>query len=68
LGAARQGRHVWLLTQKPWIVPIPGTIKLHRLEENLAAASVEFSRDDLRDIENASSRITVQGTRYSEAA
>jgi aryl-alcohol dehydrogenase-like predicted oxidoreductase len=58
----------WLLAQKPWIVPIPGTTKLHRLEENLAAAVVELNRDDLRDIEDAASQITVQGARYSEAA
>jgi aryl-alcohol dehydrogenase-like predicted oxidoreductase len=58
----------WLLAQKPWIVPIPGTTKLHRLEENLAAAAVELNRDDLRDLETAASRITVQGHRYSEAA
>jgi aryl-alcohol dehydrogenase-like predicted oxidoreductase len=58
----------WLLAQKPWIVPIPGTTKLHRLEENLAAAAVELTEDDLRDIENAASQITVQGARYSEAA
>jgi aryl-alcohol dehydrogenase-like predicted oxidoreductase len=58
----------WLLAQKPWIVPIPGTTKLHRLEENLAAASVELSAEDLRDIESAASRIEVQGARYSEAA
>ena len=58
----------WLLAQKPWIVPIPGTTKLHRLEENLGAASVELSGADLRDIEQAASRITVEGARYSEAA
>ncbi len=58
----------WLLAQKPWIVPIPGTTKLHRLEENLGAASVELSDADLRDIEQAASRITVEGARYSEAA
>ena len=58
----------WLLAQKPWIVPIPGTTKLHRLEENVAAASVELNRDDLRDVESAASRITVQGARYSEGA
>ncbi len=58
----------WLLAQKPWIVPIPGTTKLHRLQENLAAASVELTEGDLRDIESAASRITVQGARYSEAA
>jgi len=58
----------WILARKPWIVPIPGTTKLHRLEENVAAASVELSADDLRDIESAASRIQVQGARYSEAA
>jgi aryl-alcohol dehydrogenase-like predicted oxidoreductase len=58
----------WLLAQKPWIVPIPGTTKLHRLQENVAAASVELTEDDLREIESAASQITVQGDRYSEAA
>jgi len=58
----------WLLAQKPWIVPIPGTTKLHRLQENDAAASVELSEADLRDIERAASQITVQGHRYSEAS
>jgi len=56
----------WLLAQKPWIVPIPGTTKLHRLEENLGAAAVELTPDDLREIENAAARITVQGARYPE--
>ncbi len=56
----------WLLAQKPWIVPIPGTTKLHRLDENLGAASVELTPDDLRDIESAASKITVQGARYPE--
>ena len=56
----------WLLAQKPWIVPIPGTTKLHRLEENIGAAAVELTPDDLREIENAASKITVQGARYSE--
>lgn len=56
----------WLLAQKPWIVPIPGTTKLHRLEENLGAASVELTPDDLRDIESASSKIKVEGARYPE--
>lgn len=56
----------WLLAQKLWMVPIPGTTKLHRLEENIAAASVELSPDDLRDIEEAASRIMVQGARYPE--
>ncbi|HEY0022256.1 MAG TPA: aldo/keto reductase [Longimicrobium sp.] len=56
----------WLLAQKPWIVPIPGTTKLHRLEENLRGASVELTPDDLREIENAAAHIAVQGERYSE--
>ncbi len=56
----------WLLAQKPWIVPIPGTTKLHRLEENLGAASVELTPDDLWDINSASSRIKVEGARYPE--
>jgi aryl-alcohol dehydrogenase-like predicted oxidoreductase len=56
----------WLLAQKPWIVPIPGTTKLHRLEENLGATEVELTPDDLREIENAASKITVQGARYPE--
>jgi aryl-alcohol dehydrogenase-like predicted oxidoreductase len=54
----------WLLAQKPWIVPIPGTTKLHRLEENTGATRVELTADDLRDIDNALSNITVQGDRY----
>jgi len=54
----------WLLAQKPWIVPIPGTTKLHRLEENLGAASIELTADDLRSIEAALSEVTVQGDRY----
>jgi aryl-alcohol dehydrogenase-like predicted oxidoreductase len=58
----------WLLAQRPWIVPIPGTTKLHRLEENVAAALVELAESDLREIENAASQITVQGARYSEGA
>jgi aryl-alcohol dehydrogenase-like predicted oxidoreductase len=58
----------WLLAQKPWIVPIPGTTKLHRLQENIAAAAVELSEADLRDIDRAASQITVQGARYSESA
>jgi aryl-alcohol dehydrogenase-like predicted oxidoreductase len=57
---------VWLLAQKPWIVPIPGTTKRHRLEENLGAAAVELTADDLREIEAAASQITVQGARYPE--
>jgi aryl-alcohol dehydrogenase-like predicted oxidoreductase len=56
----------WLLAKKPWIVPIPGTTKLHRLEENIGAVAVELTPDDLRDIETAASKITVQGARYPE--
>jgi aryl-alcohol dehydrogenase-like predicted oxidoreductase len=56
----------WLLGQKPWIVPIPGTTKLHRLEENIGAAAIELTSDDLRDIDTAAAKITVHGTRYPE--
>ncbi len=56
----------WLLAQKPWIVPIPGTTKLARLDENLGAAAIELTPDDLREIDSASSKITVQGDRYPE--
>jgi aryl-alcohol dehydrogenase-like predicted oxidoreductase len=56
----------WLLAQKPWIVPIPGTTKLKRLEENIGAASIELTSDDLREIESASSKIKVEGARYPE--
>jgi aryl-alcohol dehydrogenase-like predicted oxidoreductase len=56
----------WLLAQKPWIVPIPGTTKLHRLEENIAGAAIELRPDDLRDIDGAVAKITVQGARYPE--
>jgi len=56
----------WLLAQKPWIVPIPGTTKLNRLEENVGAVSVELTSDDLREIDSAASKIEVQGARYPE--
>ena len=56
----------WLLAQKPWIVPIPGTTKLKRLEENIGAASIELTRDDLREIDSAASEIKVRGARYPE--
>jgi len=56
----------WLLAQKSWIVPIPGTTKLHRLEENIGAASIELTQDDLREIESAASKIDVQAARYPE--
>jgi aryl-alcohol dehydrogenase-like predicted oxidoreductase len=56
----------WLLAQRPWIVPIPGTTKLHRLEENIGAVAVELTPEDLREIENAASKIAIQGARYPE--
>src|SRR5258707_4946872 len=56
----------WLLAQKPWIVPIPGTTKLHRLEENIGAAAIELTSDDLSNIDGALSKVTVQGARYPE--
>jgi len=56
----------WLLAQKPWIVPIPGTTKLNRLEENIGAVGVELTSDDLREIDDAASKITVAGARYPE--
>lgn len=58
----------WVLGQRPWIVPIPGTTKLHRLEENLAAVAVELTPDDLQEIDEASSKMVVHGHRYSEAS
>jgi len=57
----------WLLAQKPWIVPIPGTKKLERLDENLGAVAVELTSDDIREIDSAASKITIQGARYPEA-
>ena len=56
----------WLLAQKPWIVPIPGTTKLHRLEENIGATTVELTPEDLRQLETTTSKIAVQGERYPE--
>jgi aryl-alcohol dehydrogenase-like predicted oxidoreductase len=56
----------WLLAQKPWIAPIPGTTKLHRLEENIGAVNVDLSPDDLRELDAAASKITVKGARYPE--
>ena len=56
----------WLLARKPWVVPIPGTTKLHRLEENIGAAAVRFTADDLREIEGAASAIAIEGARYPE--
>jgi aryl-alcohol dehydrogenase-like predicted oxidoreductase len=75
LGAIAQRKNVtpaqialaWLLTRKPWIAPIPGTTKLARLEENIGAALIELTPNDLQEIENAASQITVQGARYPEA-
>jgi aryl-alcohol dehydrogenase-like predicted oxidoreductase len=57
----------WLLAQKPWIVPIPGTTKLHRLEENLGAVNVELTEDDLTQIDEAASRLKLEGARLPEA-
>jgi aryl-alcohol dehydrogenase-like predicted oxidoreductase len=57
----------WILAQKPWIVPIPGTTKLHRFEENIAAADLHLTDDDLREIESAAAQITPVGARYAEA-
>ncbi len=65
--SAAQLALAWLLAQKPWIVPIPGTTKLHRLEENVGAAALELAPDDLREINAAAANITVQGDRYPEA-
>jgi aryl-alcohol dehydrogenase-like predicted oxidoreductase len=56
----------WLLAQKPWIVPIPGTTKLERLNENLGAAEIQLTPEDLREIDGAASQITVEGARYPE--
>jgi len=56
----------WLLAQKPWIVPIPGTTKLHRLEENIGGTAVKLTADDLRDIDRAAAEISVEGARYPE--
>jgi aryl-alcohol dehydrogenase-like predicted oxidoreductase len=58
----------WLLAQKPWIVPIPGTTKPHRLEENLGGATVELTADDLQQIDRTAAQLTVHGARYSESA
>ena len=65
-GTPAQIALTWLLAQKPWIVPIPGTTKPHRLEENMSAADVELTADDLREIDDAASQITVEGARYPE--
>jgi aryl-alcohol dehydrogenase-like predicted oxidoreductase len=65
-GTPAQIALAWLLAQKPWIVPIPGTTKIHRLEENVRAVSIELSKDDLQQIENAASHIKVEGARYPE--
>jgi len=63
---AAQVALAWLLAQKPWIVPIPGTTKLHRLEENIGSIDIQFTADELREIDNASSQIKVEGERYPE--
>jgi aryl-alcohol dehydrogenase-like predicted oxidoreductase len=56
----------WILAQKPWMVPIPGTTKLHRLEENLGAVNVELTANDLKQLDDATSQIDIQGERYPE--
>jgi aryl-alcohol dehydrogenase-like predicted oxidoreductase len=56
----------WLLAQKPWIVPIPGTTKLHRLDENIGAVAIELTANDLSEIESAAAEIKVEGARYPE--
>lgn len=66
-GTPAQVALAWLLAQKPWIVPIPGTTKLHRLEENLGAVNIRLSAEDLRDIDVAVSKIEIQGLRLPEA-
>ena len=65
-GTPAQVALAWLLAQKPWIVPIPGTTKLYRLEENLGAVDLQLSADDLRDIDTAVSKIEIQGLRLPE--
>ena len=65
-GTPAQVALAWLLAQKPWIVPIPGTTKLYRLEENLGAVDLQLSPDDLRDIDTAVSKIEIQGPRLPE--
>jgi aryl-alcohol dehydrogenase-like predicted oxidoreductase len=67
-GTPAQIALAWVLAQKPWIVPIPGTTKLHRLEENLGAATIELTPNDLREIDEATAGITVHGARYGEAS
>ena len=67
-GTPAQIALAWVLAQKPWIVPIPGTTKLHRLDENFQAASVDLSAEELSEIETAASRISIEGARYSAAA
>ena len=65
-GARKQIALAWLLAQKPWIVPIPGTTKLHRLEENIGAAAITLNDENLTEINEAVSNIEVQGARYSD--
>jgi aryl-alcohol dehydrogenase-like predicted oxidoreductase len=66
-GTPAQVALAWLLAQKPWIVPIPGTTKIHRLEENLGAVNIQLTADDLREIDAAAAKIKVQGARLPEA-
>lgn len=65
-GSCRSCIGAWLLAQKPWIVPVPGTTKLERLDENIGAVAAELTTNDLREIDSAASQITVQGARYPE--
>ena len=67
-GTPAQIALAWVLAQKDWIVPIPGTTKVHRLEENLGAVNVELTQEDLRELDELTSQIQIQGNRYSEAA
>jgi len=66
-GTSAQVALAWLLARKPWIVPIPGTTKLHRLDENIGAAAITLTDEDLRDIERAASDIPIHGARYPQA-
>lgn len=58
----------WILAQKPWITPIPGTTKIHRLEENAGGAAIQLTSDDLKEIESAAANISILGARYSESS
>ena len=66
-GKITKQAEAWVLAQKPWIVPIPGTTKLHRLQENIGAAAIEFTTEELQQLTDASSNIKIEGERYPEA-